>query len=135
MFMRVVLRPEAKACAVRAIPATRVLLRQFSPSTTGGDLLSYTACPAPRVEGPAVQVKVMSFWRRRPGPEDNYGIAAGQRFFSVGRAKAVWEVVTVAQFPGDFVPHVRLLRVGSQHEAKTVALEVLRDRRFYQPAT
>jgi hypothetical protein len=82
-----------------------------------------------------VQVKVMSFWRRRPGPEDNYGIAAGQRFFSVGRAKAVWEVITVVRHPGDFVPHVRLSRVGSQHEGKTVALEVLRDRRFYQPAT
>jgi hypothetical protein len=77
----------------------------------------------------------MSFWRRRPGREDNYGIAAGQRFFSVGRAKAVCEVITVVRHPGDFVAHVRLSRVGSQHEGKTVALEVLRDRRFYQPAT
>jgi hypothetical protein len=41
----------------------------------------------------------------------------------------------VVRHPGDFVAHVRLSRVGSQHEGKTVALEVLRDRRFYQPAT
>jgi hypothetical protein len=77
----------------------------------------------------------MSIWRRRPGPEDNYGISAGQRFLSVGRAKAVWEVVTVAQYPGEVGPHVRLARVGSEHDGKTVALDVLRDRRFYQPAS
>ena len=79
-------------------------------------------------------VMSMSIWRRRPGPEENYGIAAGQRFFSVGRAHAIWEVVNVARYPGDVQPHVRLSRVGSQHEGKTVSLDVLRDRRFYQPA-
>jgi hypothetical protein len=73
----------------------------------------------------------MSLWRRRPGREENYGITAGQRFLSVGRGNAVWEVVAVARYPGDLAPHVRLSRVGSQHEGKTVALEVLRDRRFY----
>jgi hypothetical protein len=31
-------------------------------------------------------------------------------------------------------PHVRLARVGAQHDGKTVSLQVLRDRRFYQPA-
>ncbi len=77
----------------------------------------------------------MSMWRRRPGPEENYGISAGQRFFSVGRAKAVWEVITVARYPGDVSPHVRLCRVGAQYDGKTVALAVLRDRRFYEPAT
>lgn len=77
----------------------------------------------------------MSIWRRRPGVEQNYGISAGQRFLSVGRASTVWEVVTVARYPGDVGPHVRLSRVGSQHDAKTVSLDVLRDRRFYQPAT
>jgi hypothetical protein len=76
----------------------------------------------------------MSIWRRRPGFEQNYGIEAGQRFLSVGRARSVWEVVTVAHYAGDVRPHVRLLRVGSQHDGKTVSLEVLRDRRFYQPA-
>jgi hypothetical protein len=82
-----------------------------------------------------VQVKAMSIWWRRQGADDNYGISAGQRFFSVGRAKSMWEVVTVAQCPGDPHLHVRLSRVGSQHDGKIVALEVLRDRRFYQPAT
>ena len=76
----------------------------------------------------------MSIWRRGPGVDENYGIEAGQRFLSVGRARAVWEVVTVAHYTGDVCPHVRLLRVGSQHDGKTVSLEVLRDRRFYQPA-
>jgi len=76
----------------------------------------------------------MSIWRRRPGADENYGVEAGQRFSSVGRARAVWEVVTVARYPGDVGPHVRLLRVGTGHDGKTVALDVLRDRRFYQPA-
>ncbi len=77
----------------------------------------------------------MSIWRRRPGREENYGISAGQRFLAVGRASAIWEVVTVARYPGDLAPHVRLSRVGSQHDGKTVSLDVLRDRRFYEPAT
>jgi hypothetical protein len=76
----------------------------------------------------------MRSWWRQSNADDNYGISAGQRFFSVGRAKAVWEVVTVAPCPGHLQPHVRLSRVGSEHDGKTVALEVLRDRRFYQPA-
>jgi hypothetical protein len=77
----------------------------------------------------------MSIWRRRPGAEENYGISVGQRFFSAGRTtRAVWEVVTVARYAGDLGPHVRLSRVGSQHDGKTVSLEVLLDRRFYQPA-
>jgi hypothetical protein len=42
--------------------------------------------------------------------------------------------MTVAHYPGDLEPHVRLSRVGAQHDGKTVALQVLRDRRFYQPA-
>ena len=76
----------------------------------------------------------MNIWRRRPGADENYGISAGQRFVSAGRMTALWEVVNVARYPGDLGPHVRLSRVGSHHEGKTVSLEVLRDRRFYQPA-
>lgn len=75
-----------------------------------------------------------NIWWRRPGAEENYGISAGQRFCAVGRITPVWEVVHVARYPGDLGPHVRLSRVGSQHDGKTVSLEVLRDRRFYQPA-
>ncbi len=81
-----------------------------------------------------VQVSGMSIWRRRPGAEQNYGISAGQRFFSPGRATVIWEVVTVARYTGDVAPHVRLSRVGSHHDGKTVSLDVLLDRRFYQPA-
>lgn len=77
---------------------------------------------------------MMSMWRRRHGPDDNYGITIGQRFSTTGRTQAVWEVMTVAHYPGDLGPHVRLSRVGSQHDGKTVSLQVLRDRRFYQPA-
>jgi len=80
------------------------------------------------------QVRIMNIWRRRPGPEENYGIEAGQRFLSVGRVRAQWEVVAVAHYPGDVGPHVRLLRVGTEHDSKTVSLDALRDRRYYLPA-
>lgn len=76
----------------------------------------------------------MSIWRRRLGPGDNYGISTGQRFSTVGRISAVWEVIAVAHYPGDVGPHVRLSRVGAERDGKTVSLQVLRDRRFYQPA-
>jgi len=79
-----------------------------------------------------LQVTTMSIWRRH-GPEDNYGISVGQRFSSVGRVALTWEVISVASYPGDVAPHARLLRVGAQRDAKTVSLQVLRDRRFYQP--
>lgn len=81
-----------------------------------------------------MRMEAMSFWRRVHGPEDNYGVAAGQRFHSVGRVGAMWEVITVARYPGDLGPHVRLSRVGAHNEGKTVSLQVLRDRRFFQPA-
>jgi hypothetical protein len=77
---------------------------------------------------------VMGIWRRRPGRDENYGISAGQRFLATGRKSAVWEVVAVARYPGDVAPHARLMRVGALHDGKTVSLEALRDRRFYEPA-
>jgi hypothetical protein len=80
-------------------------------------------------------VIIMSIWWRRPGPEDNYGISAGQRFASVGRGNTVWEVITVARYPGDLGPHARLARVGMENDGKTISLHVLRDRRFYHPAS
>jgi hypothetical protein len=42
-------------------------------------------------------------------------------------------VETVARQPGELVPHVRLHRVGAPSDGKTISLNVLRDRRFYQP--
>ena len=83
---------------------------------------------------PVVQVTAMSIWRRRHRSDENYGIATGQRFLSVGLTKALWEVVAVARYSGEVAPHARLSRVGAKHEGKTVSLQVLRDRRFYQPA-
>lgn len=74
----------------------------------------------------------MNIWRRREMNE-SFGIAAGQRFSSADRTRTLWEVVTVARYPGDLGPHVRLQRVGAQHDAKTVSLQVLRDRRFFEP--
>jgi len=76
----------------------------------------------------------MGIWRRRLGPENNFGISAGQRFSSVSTVPAQWEVIAVDHYHGDLGPHVRLSRVGIAHENKTVSLQVLRDRRFYRPA-
>lgn len=76
----------------------------------------------------------MWLWRRRGRQEDNFGISAGQRFRTVGPSSLLWEVETVARYPGEVVPHVRLHRVGMPGDGKTISLQVLRDRRFYQPA-
>jgi hypothetical protein len=78
-----------------------------------------------------------TWFKRRPagGLEENFGIATGQRFRSTGTASIVWEVETVARFAWEPLPHVRLHRVGTQRDVKTVALETLRDHRFFQPAS
>ncbi len=83
-------------------------------------------------EAGCLGVVVMRWWRG--GQKEDSGIAAGQRFRTVGPIPMVWEVVTVARYPGDMQPHVRLVRVGTPHEGKTVSMQVLRDRRYYQPA-
>jgi hypothetical protein len=61
------------------------------------------------------------------------GVAPGQRYRVAGAVSAVWEVVTLLRHPGEPVPHAQLSRVGAPKDLKTVALRVLRDRRFYQP--
>ena len=66
--------------------------------------------------------------------DDTYGIAAGQRFRSAGTAAIFWEVATIARYPWEVAPHVRLQRVGAPTDAKTISLDVLRDGRFYVPA-
>jgi hypothetical protein len=73
------------------------------------------------------------WWWRRQTRDENFGVAAGQRFRPVGGGTAIWEVETVARQPGEVVPHVRLHRVGAPSDGKTISLDVLRDRRFYQP--
>jgi hypothetical protein len=69
---------------------------------------------------------------RRRKDDETFGTVAGQRFRSVDGA-AIWEVAGVARYPWEAIPHVRLLRVGAPADAKTIALNVLRDGRFYRP--
>jgi hypothetical protein len=76
----------------------------------------------------------MRLWGRRGSQDENYGIAAGQRFKTVGQGSMLWEVETVSRYPGEVMPHVRLHRVGTPNDGKTISLQVLRDRRFYMPA-
>jgi hypothetical protein len=62
------------------------------------------------------------------------GIEQGQRYRAGRSALSVWEVREVVNYAGLPVPHVRLMRVGSPKDVKTVSGDVLRDRRFYKPA-
>lgn len=77
----------------------------------------------------------MWFKLHRRKQDDTFGIAAGQRFRAVGTSPIFWEVATIARYPWDAAPHVRLQRVGVPSDAKTISLAVLRDGRFYLPAT
>ena len=72
-------------------------------------------------------------WRRST-QDENFGIAAGQRFHAVGVDTILWEVSTIARYSWEAAPHVRLTRVGAPSDAKTLSLAVLRDGRFYLPA-
>lgn len=65
--------------------------------------------------------------------DETRGIAAGQRFRSAGAVPILWEVLAIARYPWEAAPHVRLQRVGAP-DAKTIALGVLLDDRFYLPA-
>jgi len=76
----------------------------------------------------------MWFGLGRKKHDENFGIAAGQRFRTVGPASILWEVATVLRYSWDAAPHVRLHRVGAPGDARTISLQVLRDGRFYQPA-
>ena len=49
-----------------------------------------------------------------------------------GSTLSMWEVVSVARYPGEPLLHVQLARVGAPNDRKTVALRVLRDKRYYQ---
>jgi hypothetical protein len=73
-------------------------------------------------------------WFRRSGSGDD-GITAGQRFRANSATPIVWEVAQVYRHPWDPNPHVRLHRVGSPADVKTIALATLRDERYFAPAT
>ena len=45
----------------------------------------------------------------------------------------MWEVTSLSLHPGAPFPHARLRRVGPPDDDKTLSLQVLRDRRFYEP--
>jgi len=72
----------------------------------------------------------MKLWRRRLRDE-NFGVAAGQRYRAVDAPSILWEVATIARLPWDANPHVRLRRVGAPGDAKTVSLAALRDGRLF----
>jgi hypothetical protein len=76
----------------------------------------------------------MRLWPRRRSSIANFGIEAGHRFRAVGAPLILWEVATIARLPWEVAPHVRLQRVDSPLDAKTVSLTVLRDGRFFLPA-
>ena len=76
---------------------------------------------------------VMRF--RRSSGDENYGIAAGQRFRASGSTPILWEVGAVYRHPWEPNPHVRLHRVGVPSDVKTIALATLRDERYFAPAT
>jgi hypothetical protein len=65
--------------------------------------------------------------------DETQGIEPGQRFRVTGTTLSVWEVIAVARFPSEPLLHVRLVRVGAPNDRKTVALRILRDKRYYQP--
>ncbi len=77
----------------------------------------------------------MTFWPRRRSLGENFGIEAGQRFRSASMPWVLWEVAAIMRYPWDAAPHVRLCRVGAPQDAKTISLAVLRDGRFFLPAT
>jgi hypothetical protein len=62
------------------------------------------------------------------------GIEQGQRYRAGRSALSVWEVREVVNHAGLPVPHVRLMRVGSPKDVKTVSADILRNRNFYKPA-
>jgi hypothetical protein len=64
--------------------------------------------------------------------DEAQGVAPGQRYRVAGSALSIWEVVSVARYPSEPLLHVQLVRVGSPNDRKTVALKVLRDKRYYQ---
>jgi hypothetical protein len=60
------------------------------------------------------------------------GIEVGQRFASTDRRSLIWEVVEVSNYGDERIPHVRLARVGSPQDTKTVSATVLADRRYFK---
>ncbi|HLI21933.1 MAG TPA: hypothetical protein VKV32_12485 [Stellaceae bacterium] len=75
----------------------------------------------------------MWFRKHAGSGEEDYGVAAGQRYRSSGSAPILWEVGAVYRHPWEPTPHVRLHRVGMPSDMKTIALATLQDERYFAP--
>ena len=67
----------------------------------------------------------------RPVPA---GIEVGRRFVASSYRKQIWEIVSVARYVDEPMPHVKLSRVGAPYDTKTLSAAVLMDRRFFHTA-
>ena len=66
------------------------------------------------------------------GKPDLDGIEVGQRFLSTERRGKLWEVVDVSGYGDEPIQHVRLARVGTPQDTKTVSAAVLMDERYFK---
>jgi hypothetical protein len=84
-----------------------------------------------------VVVGGIMWFKKHPGSgvDNDYGIAAGQRFRAKGATAILWEVEAVYRHPWEPMPHVRLRRVGMPSDAKTIAIVALRDEHFFAPVS
>ena len=60
------------------------------------------------------------------------GIAVGRRFVATEYRGVIWEIVAVSRYIDEPIPHARLARVGAPYDMKTVSVQVLSDRRYFQ---
>jgi hypothetical protein len=67
------------------------------------------------------------------GAEENFGVTVGQRFRAIGTKSILWEVQSICRYAWEPFTHVRLNRVDSPGDLKTIALDVLRDDRYFTP--
>ena len=70
----------------------------------------------------------------RPGRPVPPGVEIGRRVVAINYRKQIWEIVSVARYVDEPMPHVRLSRVGAPYDMKTLSAAVLMDRRFFQTA-
>jgi len=70
----------------------------------------------------------------RPGRPVPPGVEVGRRFVASDHRKQVWEIIAVARYVDEPMPHARLSRVGAPHDVKTLSVAALTDRRFFHAA-
>jgi hypothetical protein len=67
----------------------------------------------------------------RPVPS---GIVVGRRYVAAEYRKVTWEIAAISHYVAEPIAHARLVRVGAPYDTKTVSVEVLNDRRFFEMA-